>query len=76
MDVLFLDEILHVIRKGLLDEKLVLEFLDMRPEGLEVIMTGYDPSDALLERADYVSHIVKEKHPFDKGIPAREGIEK
>ena len=74
-DVLFLDEILHVIRKDLLSETIVLDFLKHKPEKLEVIMTGYDPSPALLEMADYVTHMVKEKHPYDKGIPARVGIE-
>lgn len=74
-DVIFLDEILHVIRKKLLDEALVLDFIKNKPEKLEVIMTGYDPSDAMLEMADYVTRMVKEKHPFDKGVPARAGIE-
>ena len=74
-DVLFLDEILHVMRKDLLSEEMVLDFLKHKPEKLEVIMTGYDPSPALLEMADYVTHMVKEKHPYDKGIPARVGIE-
>lgn len=39
-------------------------------------MNGYYPSDRMREAADYISHIQKEKHPFDKGIPARVGIEK
>lgn len=75
-DLLFLDEILHVIHKGMLDEKLVLDFLKNKPEKLEVVLNGYNPSQALLDMADYVSLIKKEKHPFDKGIPARAGIEK
>ena len=32
-------------------------------------------SDALCEAADYVTEMCKRKHPFDQGIPAREGIE-
>ena len=38
-------------------------------------MTGRYPSDRLVELADYVSRIDKVKHPFDKGIGARAGIE-
>ena len=38
-------------------------------------MTGRDAPEELKSRADYVSEIVKRKHPFDKGIPAREGVE-
>ena len=38
-------------------------------------MTGIDPSEALLSLADYVSEIRNVKHPFDRGIPARAGVE-
>lgn len=75
-DVLFLDEAVYAIRAGLLDEALVLEFLRTKPERLEVILTGQDPSQALLEQADYVSEIRKIKHPFDRKQPARDGIER
>lgn len=53
----------------------VLEFLKNKPRELEVVMTGRDPAAELTELSDYVSKIVKVKHPFDKGIPARLGIE-
>lgn len=75
-DVLFLDETIYTIRAGLLDESLVLDFLRNKPPRLEVILTGQDPGPALIEAADYVSEIRKIKHPFDKGIPARKGIER
>ena len=75
-DLLYLDEILHVINKGMLDENLVLDFLKNKPEKLEVILNGYNPSDRMIEIADYVSCIQKVKHPFERGIPARDGIER
>lgn len=75
-DVLVLDEVLHVLYEHMLPEKMLLDFLEQRPDGLEVVMTGYYPSKALIEHADYVSHIVKEKHPFDQCLKARTGIEK
>ena len=75
-DVLFMDELVYTIRAGLFDEKLLLDFLKKRPLQLEVILTGRDPSPALIEACDYVSEICKIKHPFDKGLPARKGIEK
>lgn len=74
-DVLFLDEILYAIKAGLLKEKLLLDFLDQKPEGLEVVLTGRDPSEDVIVRADYISRIVKEKHPYEKGVAARAGIE-
>lgn len=75
-DVLFLDEILYTIRAGLFDEVLLLDYLCQKPDHLEVILTGQGPSQALIEAADYVSSIQKIKHPFDKGLPARKGIER
>lgn len=75
-DVIFLDEILHVIHQGMLPELSVLNFLNHRPAGLEVILTGYNPSEQLIEAADYVSHIIKVKHPYDQRVAARRGIEK
>ncbi|MCD8021596.1 MAG: cob(I)yrinic acid a,c-diamide adenosyltransferase [Lachnospiraceae bacterium] len=74
-DVLFLDEIIYTIRAGLLDEALLIDFLKNKPAQLEVILTGQDPSPELIELADYVSEIKKVRHPFDKGVRARAGIE-
>lgn len=75
-DVLFLDETIYTIAAGLLSEELVLDFLKNKPDHLEVILTGQGPSQAMMDAADYVSEIQKVKHPFDKGMPARKGIEK
>ena len=75
-DLLVLDEVIGACGTHLLDESLLIDFLKHKPEHLEVVMTGRNPSAELLELADYVSEICKRKHPFDKGIPAREGIEK
>ena len=46
-----------------------------KPENLEVIMTGRDPNKELIGIADYVSEVKKIKHPYDKGIEARVGID-
>ena len=55
---------------------LVLDFLKNKPQSLEVVLSGRNPSSALLDLADYVSEVCKRKHPFDNGIAARVGIEK
>ena len=55
--------------------QITVKFLKDRPEALEVVMTGRGPSEQLLSLADYVSEIRKMKHPYDKGILARKGIE-
>lgn len=74
-DLLVLDEALGALSAGLLDEGQLLSLLAGRPEALEVVLTGRGPSQALLDAADYVTEMRKIKHPFERGIPAREGIE-
>lgn len=76
VDLLILDEILSSYRYHLVDREVVLSFLKNKPESLEVVLTGRDPAEELVEIADYVSEIKKIKHPFDQGIPARIGIER
>ena len=75
-DVLFLDEAVYCIRAGLLSEEKLAAFLENKPDRLEVILTGQNPSERLLGLADYVSEIRKIKHPFDRKQPARKGIER
>ncbi len=75
-DVLILDEIIGAINKGFFDESKLLDFIKNKTENIEVIMTGRNPTQNCLDVADYVSNISKVKHPFDKGICARVGIEK
>ncbi len=74
-DVLILDEIMAACNYGLVSEESVLQMLRGRPGTMEIVLTGRNPSEKLLEQADYVSEICMRKHPYTKGICAREGIE-
>ena len=74
-DVLVIDEFMAAYRYGLIDRDESLRFLRGKPGYLEVVLTGRDPDQSLVELADYVSEIRKVKHPFDRGIRARKGIE-
>lgn len=74
-DLLILDEIVSACNRGVVPEKLVTDFLREKPARLEVVLTGRNPSTALLELADYVTEMRKLRHPFDRGIGARKGIE-
>ncbi|MGN0157575.1 MAG: cob(I)yrinic acid a,c-diamide adenosyltransferase [Brotaphodocola sp.] len=74
-DVLIIDEIMASCNYGMVPEAEVTAFLKTKPEEMEVVLTGRDPSDALLELADYVTEMKMQKHPFTRGIPAREGVE-
>lgn len=74
--LLVLDEILHAVHFGLIDEEELISFLKKVPNDIEVILTGRNPSQALINICDYATEFRKEKHPFDRGIKARIGIEK
>ena len=51
------------------------DFLKNKPDELEVVMTGRNPSQKLLDTADYITEMKKIKHPYDEGVKARHGIE-
>lgn len=74
-DMLVIDEFMAAYRYGLIPNKEAVQFLKDRPDNLEVVLTGRDPSDELLELADYISEVKMVRHPFEKGIRARKGIE-
>ena len=74
-DLLVLDEAMSACTTGVVEEEMLLRFLREKPEELELVLTGRNPSEALCEAADYITEMCKRKHPFDQGVPAREGIE-
>ena len=74
--LLILDEVIGALNAKVFEMPKLIEFLRHKPENLEVALTGRNPAPELVEIADYVSEMRKVKHPMDKGIMAREGIEK
>ena len=72
--LLVLDELCAALSLGLIDREQVLSLLDEHGEA-ELVITGRDPDQALLERADYVTEMKLVKHPYEKGVLARKGIE-
>ena len=74
-DIVILDEILNALWFELIPESEVLELIDKKPPQVELVVTGRNASKLLIEKADLVTEMVLKKHPFDKGIAARVGIE-
>jgi cob(I)alamin adenosyltransferase len=76
-NLLVLDEVIAAVAYNLLKksdvEELIIEY--KKRKKFELIMTGHKIWDYLRENADLITEMRKEKHYFDKGIPAREGIE-
>lgn len=74
-DLLILDEIMAAYQHHTVDKAMVHELLDNKPYKLELVMTGRNAREYFIEKADYVTEMLKKKHPYDAGYEAREGIE-
>jgi cob(I)alamin adenosyltransferase len=74
-DVIMLDEICVASGWGLIPVEDVLKLIHDRPPHVELIMTGRDADERLVEAADMVTECRKVKHPYDKGILARRGLD-
>jgi len=74
--IVVLDEVLIAVHLKVLSEEAVLEFLDAKPETVEVVLTGRFATPALVRRADLVTEMKERKHYSARGVRAREGIEK
>ncbi|MGL4774733.1 MAG: cob(I)yrinic acid a,c-diamide adenosyltransferase [Clostridium sp.] len=74
-DILIIDEVMGVLSNKFLTEDEVLEVLNSKPDKMELILTGRNVPEKILERADLVTEMKPIKHYFKKGVPARKGIE-
>jgi len=74
-DVLILDEIVFCLSKGLAKIEDIKRLIDRKDAIVEIVMTGRGATKELIELADLVTEMKNIKHPFDKGIKARRGIE-
>ncbi len=74
-DVLILDEIVYCLSKGLAKLEDIKSLIDRKDPSVEIVLTGRGATKELIEMADLVTEMKNIKHPFDKGISARRGIE-
>ncbi len=70
-----LDEVTYPINWGWIDVESVLAALRDRPEHVNVILTGRNAPEALIEVADTVTEMVERKHAYAQGIRAKKGID-
>lgn len=75
--LLVLDEVLDALRAGLLDEDLLRSVMAWAAgaDRCEVVVTGHSLPDFVAEAADYLTRFSCERHPYQHGVAAREGIE-
>ena len=74
-DLLVLDEACAACALEMVDVQMLKDVVQKRPEGLELVLTGRDPARWMIEAADYYTEMCCRKHPYEKGIAARKGIE-
>ncbi len=74
--VVILDEANVAVSCGLLAVQDLLDIIDLKPEDMELVITGRDAAPQILEKADLVSEVNAIKHYFQNGVTARIGIEK
>ncbi|VVB62156.1 ATP:corrinoid adenosyltransferase BtuR/CobO/CobP [uncultured archaeon] len=74
-DLVILDEINVAVDFNLITSTDVLELLEKKPETLELVLTGRYASPEIIKHADIVSEILEIKHPYQKGVQSRKGID-
>ncbi|MHA1941086.1 MAG: cob(I)yrinic acid a,c-diamide adenosyltransferase [Candidatus Hodarchaeales archaeon] len=74
-NIIVLDEINVALDFKLISERDIIDLLRTKPKNLEIILTGRDAPSSLIELADYYTEIKSIKHPFQKKILARKGVE-
>lgn len=70
-----LDEITYAYNWEVVQKDKVCNLLAKKSHQVEFVITGREPAEELMEKADYISCITCKKHPFEQGIAARKGIE-
>jgi len=74
-DLVILDEFNTVLGGKFADIQDVEQIIDAKPERTELVFSGRGAPKALFKLADYVTEMKMIKHPFNKGVKARKGIE-
>lgn len=74
-DMLVLDEACAAWENNLVEEALLRQAAARADAGYEVVFTGRTPADWMQDAADYSTQMRACQHPYEKGVPAREGVE-
>ncbi len=74
-DMVILDEINAALNLKLISLEEVLELIKNKPEHVELVLTGRNAPQRIIEAADLVTEMTEIRHPFNKGFQARKGIE-
>ena len=74
-DLVILDEVNYAINLGLIDVQEIIKLIKEKPSNLDLVLTGRDVKEEIVELADLVTEMKEIKHPFKSGIKAKKGID-
>ena len=74
-DILILDEVLNALYFELITESDIIDLIKRKPHNMEIVLTGRNAPDSLIDMADLVTEMKEIKHPYQQKIKARRGIE-
>ena len=74
-DIVILDEVNVATGWKLIDISQVVQLIKDKPRNVELILTGRYADKSVIKLADLVTEMINIKHPYEKGVTARKGIE-
>ena len=74
-NVIILDEVNYAISLGLINVKEIIKIIKEKPASLDLVLTGRDAKEEIIDLADLVTEMKEIKHPFKSGIKAKKGID-
>ena len=74
-DVMILDEVNYAAKLNLISEQDILDTIAARPEKTSLVLTGNYLPESVMSAADLVTEMKEIKHPYQKGIRAKKGID-
>ena len=74
-DIVILDEISYAVNLNLISVDDVLKLIKLKPDDIDLVLTGNYAKEEVIEIADLVTEMKEIKHPFQKGIKAKKGID-
>ena len=75
-DLVIMDEGNMAVKYEIISERALLDLFSMKPDHVELVVTGRGATPAVIDKADRVVEMHPEKHYYQKGVKARVGIEK
>ena len=75
VQLLVLDEAVTAVERDIIPAGMLRDNIEKYRHSFEIVLTGSLPEEWMVEAADYVTDMEKIRHPYDRGISARKGIE-